>query len=291
MLVTTCTHCLARFRVTPQQLNARSGQVRCGRCNQVFSGFEALERFPDDDTGARLLAAREAAERAAAAGPSAAPPEPAPEHLPEVRAVDDPPIPAPQPAYVEPPATPSTPMRRAERARATQVHAYEDTEPEPPRRPSRAWVLGAFLLALLLAAEAAYALRMQIAQRYPQARPYLQAACARVGCTVPWPRNEQLLKLEDSDLLEVPGRSGEIALTLRLRNMARVAQEYPFVELTLTDVTGQAAARRVLKPADYLGHPLRQDEVLAAGADVAVQLRLATPRMKATGYQLLLFYP
>jgi predicted Zn finger-like uncharacterized protein len=60
MLITTCTHCLARFRVTPQQLNAKQGQVRCGRCRNIFNGFEALERYPDDDTGSRLLAAREA---------------------------------------------------------------------------------------------------------------------------------------------------------------------------------------------------------------------------------------
>jgi hypothetical protein len=31
--------------------------------------------------------------------------------------------------------------------------------------------------------------------------------------------------------------------------------------------------------------------VLAPGAEVAIQLRLATARMKATGYELLLFYP
>ena len=69
MLVSTCTQCRARFRVTPTQLNAKQGQVRCGRCHSVFNGFEALERFPDDDTGARLLAAREAAERAAGIEP------------------------------------------------------------------------------------------------------------------------------------------------------------------------------------------------------------------------------
>ena len=60
MLVTTCKHCNARFRVTPDQLNLRQGQVRCGQCHEVFNGFEALERFPGDDTGARLLAARAA---------------------------------------------------------------------------------------------------------------------------------------------------------------------------------------------------------------------------------------
>src|SRR6188474_2895839 len=64
MLVTTCGNCQARFRVTPQQLNARQGQVRCGKCQGVFNGFQSLERFPDDDTGGRLLAAQEERDRA-----------------------------------------------------------------------------------------------------------------------------------------------------------------------------------------------------------------------------------
>src|SRR5258706_7927374 len=95
MLITTCTHCLARFRVTPQQLNAKQGQVRCGRCRTVFNGFEALERFPDDDTGARLLAAREAAERGAAPMPAveALPFEDLPD-LPDIETLQAVPLPA-----------------------------------------------------------------------------------------------------------------------------------------------------------------------------------------------------
>jgi hypothetical protein len=31
--------------------------------------------------------------------------------------------------------------------------------------------------------------------------------------------------------------------------------------------------------------------VLPPGTDFAIQLRLETPRIKATGYELLLFYP
>ena len=45
MLITTCAHCKARFRVTPQQLNARQGQVRCGRCSQVFNGFQTPDQY------------------------------------------------------------------------------------------------------------------------------------------------------------------------------------------------------------------------------------------------------
>jgi predicted Zn finger-like uncharacterized protein len=40
---TTCTHCHTRFRLTPAQLTAAQGQVRCGECNEVFDAYEALE--------------------------------------------------------------------------------------------------------------------------------------------------------------------------------------------------------------------------------------------------------
>ena len=87
-------------------------------------------------------------------------------------------------------------------------------------------------------------------------RPALEAACLHIGCAVPWSREHALLKLEESELLEVPGRPGEIALGARIRNLATVSQDYPHLELSLTDLSGQAAARRVLRPVDYLGRPL-----------------------------------
>jgi predicted Zn finger-like uncharacterized protein len=295
MLITTCTSCGARFRVSPQQLNAKQGQVRCGRCRTVFNGFEALERFPDDDTGARLLAAREAAERGSAPIPSV---EPLPfEDLPDIETLQPDPLPthvapAPQPAPVEQPApVPSTPARSVRTG--PHVSRPDLVLPPPPRAqpPARAWAFGAALLALVLGAEMAYSYRAPLAQHYPVLRPYLESVCAMTGCTVAWSREEAMLKLESSDLLEVPGRPSEIALGARIRNLAPVAQEYPHLELTLTDVTGQPAVRRVLRPTDYLGRPASGMDTIAPGAELSVQLRLETPRLKATGYELLLFYP
>lgn len=294
MLITTCTQCGARFRVTPQQLNAKQGQVRCGRCHIVFNGFEALERHPDDDTGARLLAAREAAERGVAPTPSV---EPLPyEDLPDIETLEPPyaapsasSAPSEEAQFVEPPApVPSGPPRAPRRASRDDL-----TLPAPPRAapPARAWSFGVALLGVLAAAELAYAYRGELAQRYPVLRPYLESVCGAAGCTVAWARDDALLKLEDSELLEVPGKPNEISLGARIRNLASVAQEYPHLELTLTDLTGQAAIRRVLRPMDYLGRPTTSVEVLAPGAELSIQLRLETPRVKATGYQLLLFYP
>ena len=323
MLITTCTNCLARFRVTPQQLNAKNGQVRCGHCNKVFSGFEALERVPDDDAGARLLAAREAQEASPAAQAAPEPPAERPareprlfrtvrdsaaaraaeearvraqesdlgessEDLPELEAID---VSTTPPALVEEPApTPSRPMPRpSARPLAVDLDALED---EPERRGvSWLWSFGVVLLLVVLVGELAYAFRAALAERYPPLRPWLESACTYAACTVPWPRDERLLKLDESELLEVPGHADQIALAARIRNLAPVAQDYPTLELTLTDPTGQLAARRVLRPVDYLGHAPGRDEVLAAGAQVAIQLTLATPGIKPTGYELLLFYP
>lgn len=288
MLITTCTHCVARFKVTPQQLNAKQGQVRCGKCGKVFSGFEALERFPDDDTGARLLAAREAAEKAGE--PRSEPLAPVSlEDLPGVETLDAS-APAATAAFVEEPSTPSTSPPSSRRGASQPTIEYEETDP-PARRVSRAWSFGVVLLALIFAGELAYAYRSPIAQRYPVLRPWLESVCAHAGCTVSWMRDDRLLKLEDSELLEVPGRPSEIALGARIRNLATAAQEYPHLELTLTDLTGQAAARRVLRPIDYIGRSIGPGEVLAPGTEVSIQLRLETPRLKATGYELLLFYP
>jgi len=138
MLITTCTQCLARFRVTPQQLNAKQGQVRCGRCGKVFSGFEALERVPDDDTGSRLLAAREAAD-----AKNMPPQRPhVSEELPELEAIDASAVPA-APAQAEPPPAAAAPRRPS----TTVVDLPLD---EPPARPSRAWSFGVALLLLVI---------------------------------------------------------------------------------------------------------------------------------------------
>jgi predicted Zn finger-like uncharacterized protein len=279
MLITTCRHCGARFRVTPQQLNVKQGQVRCGSCQHVFNGFEALERHAD------AAAARTAAEHVLQAEPPISPIE----ELEEVETLHAPPQEMPASITPETAAEPEAlPQPRQQRLLRPDLMIPPVPKREPP---ARAWAFAVAFMFVVLAAEFAFAYRGPLAQRYPVTRPWLESACARIGCSVAWSREEQLLRLEDSELLEVPGRPQEIALGARIRNLATVAQEYPHLELTLTDLTGQAAIRRVLRPTDYLGRPVTGVEVMAPGSEIAVQLRLETPRIKATGYELLLFYP
>lgn len=69
LLTTRCSHCSTLFRVTPAQLQAHGGQVRCGRCMRVFNALGALapETTAADPTSfAAARAAEPLAESAAA---------------------------------------------------------------------------------------------------------------------------------------------------------------------------------------------------------------------------------
>ena len=44
-MLTKCPDCSTTFRVTPAQLKARAGKVRCGQCHFVFNALDTL----DDD--------------------------------------------------------------------------------------------------------------------------------------------------------------------------------------------------------------------------------------------------
>ncbi len=68
MIQTRCPGCATTFRVTPEQLKARHGKVRCGKCQRVFDAIEALLDAPS-------IAAAQAATKAASKATAAAPQE------------------------------------------------------------------------------------------------------------------------------------------------------------------------------------------------------------------------
>ena len=45
-MLTRCPACATHFRVTTEQLKARSGRVRCGECQQVFNALDSLIEEP-----------------------------------------------------------------------------------------------------------------------------------------------------------------------------------------------------------------------------------------------------
>ena len=47
-MITICPQCKTGFQITTEQLSARQGLVRCGRCATVFNGFAALQNSAEN---------------------------------------------------------------------------------------------------------------------------------------------------------------------------------------------------------------------------------------------------
>jgi hypothetical protein len=80
-------------------------------------------------------------------------------------------------------------------------------------------------------------------------------------------------------------------LTATLKNRAPFPQQFPHLELTLTDTADKAIARRVMAPADYLPATTAFAEGMPPNADIMVVVGVDPGEMAASGYRLYLFYP
>ena len=160
----------------------------------------------------------------------------------------------------------------------------------PPR--SKLWFFGCLIMLIVLAAQLGYFFRTAVVEIVPQTRPYFVTACDALGCKVSWGRDNNMIKIMESDLIEPPGKPGRILVTAILANRHTVKQDLPALELRLTDTANQVLVSRVLQPADYLGRALRRDEGIEPGAELFINLHIeSSNKAVASGYGLRAFYP
>lgn len=155
------------------------------------------------------------------------------------------------------------------------------------------WALAALIALLAIAAQVTYRFRAEIGAAWPAAREPLREACRALGCELSLPRRPELMSIDSSELQADARREGLIVLNAVIRNRARFPQDYPALELTLTDDADRPVVRRVLRPPDYLG-PARAAQAaggMPPGGEAAFRLSLDASRARATGYRLYLFFP
>jgi len=251
-LVTRCSNCGTSFKVLPGQLSARSGRVRCGKCDAVFDGIAGL--VEDGHAPVRV------------------------EPSPQLGLFD--------PSRQAPP-------------RVEQV-AGDDDEPLPafmaePRAPRRAvWTSLTALALLALFAQLAYYFRAELAASVPAARAPLQALCGYLNCEVRLPRLVKLLSIDSYEVRADPRREGVIILNAVIRNRAPFPQEYPALQLTLTDEANRQLVSRAISPREYLDAargPQLIGRGIYPGAETSLTVYFDASRTRATGYELVLFYP
>ena len=162
------------------------------------------------------------------------------------------------------------------------------------RRARWLWLGAALLAAIAIVAQFGYRFRAELAAAAPQTRDPMRLLCRPFGCEVPLPRRPELMSIDSSELQADAKREGLIVLNAIIRNRARFPQDYPALELTLTDEADRPVLRRVLAPTEYLEQARRDELVrqgIAGGTEAVLRVFLDTSRTRATGYRLYLFYP
>jgi predicted Zn finger-like uncharacterized protein len=265
-----CPACLTTFKVTPAQLAARGGMVRCGICSAIFHAKQRLLRMPPTPSAEATAPSRE--EIVAA------------KKTKRVRGGKS--------------RSPSSRRRRA-RAVPDQATSAEDTaiptvtELERIVKPRSFWrsffrSLGNLALLILLAGQILYFYHDELATD-PSWRPMVREFCDHAGCELRPRQDIARIELLQTSIAPHPKYANALRIRATLVNRATFAQAYPGMEISLTSNAGNVLARRTFAPAQYL-EPLATS-ALTPNVVATALLDVTNPDGKAVGYEIRLVTP
>ena len=259
---TRCPQCETVFRVSVAQLQARDGLVRCGRCLKVFQAtdfavVDSSEAIPD-----------------------------------------------------ELPVAPHR-IRGSESVAQTEMltvrsdgagYGANDTADDLPslrellwgKQHSRTrplfWLVGNLLLIILLIAQIAYFYATELS-RYPQFTAAMERYCAYAGCVVLPQQDIGLIELNRARVTPDTKYRNVLQLRASLINRATFSQEFPLIEISLTNGNGQVVARRAFSSNFYLTEENAAEKTMPINVRFAVRLDFINPDTSATGFEVRLAAP
>lgn len=267
-VTTTCPQCATIFRVNPEQLAARRGQVRCGRCRHVFNGYETVSIGPVDDKKIPKKTKTSLGEKAANSN-----------WWSRIRGL---------------PYTASQFLSLASRTPAPSILKGGFPRDEFGFRiPFWKLHLGKLVLALgvglfLIVFIGA---RGSVVQLIPSMRPVYIKMLSPLGLHTPYPEDADQWTIESSDLREDPKDSEIFHLSATLRNRSKTIQSLPSVDLNLTDMDGLSIEHQIIKPEQYLAERQSVDQGLPGNSELSFKLDLKHSGKKGQGYRIVLFFP
>lgn len=251
-MYTQCPACHTVFRVTPAQLAAGRGTVRCGACQRPFSALGRLAATLPPR--ARAAAQRMRAEAGAA---KSAPRQGHP--------IDDQsaPVTAASAVYFPPPA----------QGAAGKTHPLA----------TLGWIIGIVIALTVLVLQYGYFMRNDLA-RYTQLRPWLEQLCKIAECRIPPLRDLAKIAILNRQVIEDPATPGALSVHATIENQASFPQPYPILQLTLSDINGRLLGRGRFTPRQYL---VKKDlpAQFPSHRPVRIRLKIADPGSNAVNFQ------
>lgn len=266
-MYTRCPHCQTTFRLAATQLKTHAGQVRCGRCQEVFQGDQHLvERAAKKSTGT-------ARKRGSRKSPAREQPAVAPVKPDTVTTTPETSWSAGAP--ILPSDIPPAPLEMAPRVRTGLL----------------AWSVGSVVLSLGIITQGLVFYGQDLVRAEPSLSAIVATLCAPLPCRRLAHTDLRSLDLVETQVMPHPRYDKALRVRATLVNRASVPQPYPRLEVSLIDAHGQLLARRVYAPREYQARTTRPDEGLAPHVAVTAQLDITSPGTKASGFEILLLPP
>lgn len=258
-MYTRCPQCETIFVVSDAQLRARDRLVRCGRCLKVFEAEQYIHR------GKEVRAAEQE----------------------EIVLSSEPEM-----------ATETI----TERAFSRQTTAdYPDTgelptlaellwgEKRSRTRPIFWFSAGLFLLLVLLA-QITWFFATELS-RQPKLGAWIDQFCAYTGCVVLPQRDIGLIELSRARVSPHPKYSNALRVKGSLINRAGFNQEFPLIEVSLSNRRGEIIARRAFSRKRYLSGENADETTMLPNVRFPVLIEFINPDTSASGFEVRLVAP
>nr|WP_315484022.1 DUF3426 domain-containing protein [uncultured Undibacterium sp.] len=153
------------------------------------------------------------------------------------------------------------------------------------------WSLSCLILLMAIVLQSTYFFRSAIAAEWPATKPHLLRACQLLACQIKLPAQRQMLELAGSELLILNEELRINTLAFQIQNKSNTAQEWPALELTLKDLRGKTVLQKVFQPTEYLNNKADLTKGIAARSESNHKLHFELNTIKASNYEVGIFYP
>jgi hypothetical protein len=138
------------------------------------------------------------------------------------------------------------------------------------------------VLGALLALQIAVADRARWAAD-PAWRPRIEQMCALLRCSVPAWREASAFHITSREIRPHPSAAGVLLVTASFRNDAAFAQDWPRLQLSLSDLNGQSLGLRRFIPREYLGSEPATRRI-GPGQSASITLEILDPGKRAVAF-------
>lgn len=269
-MLTRCPQCETLFRVGPDQLEARDGLVRCGRCLKVFKAEDYAYDVPGEIPGETLEAEMEEAflnDEAESIVLSS-------DGIAQTELV--------------------TERVHTNRATEKDFNASNDELPTLAellwgKKRSRTrpifWFFANLFLFLILVAQVAWFFATELS-RYPQAEPWVQTFCDYAGCVVLPQRDIGLIELSRTRVTQHPKYENVLMVKGSLINRAPFSQDFPLIEVSLSNRRGETVARRAFAKKNFLTKQNIDEQQMLPNVRFPIEIEFINPEPAATGFEV-----